>query len=184
MLFEQAHQWLGWPSPERILNPQGAGARASWEFAKRKINDSLKQKFPQLQVETGVLVLNSDSADTTAPLAVVCQFAIGASDEALNKAHRLAWSFSRTSLLVTLEPLRIIAWSCYCDPEQPEQLRRVCELATPPGFKPSGTPEQRNVRDLLHWVSLITGHIQRQRSPTARTRRLRTLQLISHDRLS
>ncbi len=163
MLLEQAHQWLGWPSPERILDPQGAGARASWEFAKRKINDSLKQKFPQLQIETGILVLNSDSADTTAPLAVVCQFASGASDEELNEAHRLAWSFSRTSLLVTLEPHRIIAWTCYCDPDQPEQLRRVCELPTPPGFKPSGTPEQRGVRDLLHWVSLITGHIQRQR---------------------
>lgn len=133
------------------------------EFAKRKINDSLKQKFPQLRVETGILVLNSDSADTTAPLAVVCQFAIGASNEVLNEAHRLAWSFSRTSLLVTLEPHRIIAWTCYCDPNQPEQMRRVCELPTPPGFKPSGTPEQCEVRDLLHWVSLITGHIQQQR---------------------
>ena len=163
MLLEQAHRWLGWPTPERIFDPQGAGARATWEFAKRKINDSLKQTFPQLKVETGILVLNSDSADTTAPLAVVCQFANGASDKVLNEAHRLAWSFSRTSLLVTLEPHRIIAWTCYCDPNQPEALRRVCELPTPPGFKPSGSPEQRNVRDLLHWVSLITGHIQRQR---------------------
>src|SRR5690606_36041587 len=100
-----------------------------------------------------ILVPNSNVDDTTAPLAVVCQFTRAASDEALNEAHRLAWSFSRTSLLVTLEPHRIIAWTCYCDPEQPEQLRRVCELSTPPGFMTSGTPEQRHVRDLLHWVS-------------------------------
>ena len=163
MLLEQAHKWLGWPSPERVFDPQGAGTKATLEFAKRKISDSLNQKFPQLRIETGILALNSDSADTTSPLAVVVQFASGANDAALNEAHRLAWSFSRTSLLVTLEPHRIIAWTCYCDPNQPEQLRKICELPTPPGFKPSGTPEQRNVRDLLHWVSLITGHIQRQR---------------------
>lgn len=163
MLLDQAHQWLGWPSPERILDPQGAGARATWEFAKRKIRDSLKQKFPGIQVETGILVLNSDATETSAPLAVVCQFPAGASDEALNEAHRLAWSSSRTSLLVTLEPRRIIAWTCHCDPNQSEQMRKVCELPTPPGFTSSGDQEQRHVRDLLHWVSLITGHIQQQR---------------------
>src|SRR5687767_10782929 len=149
MLLEQAHEWLGWPTPERILDPQGGGAKATLDFANRKINNSLKQRFPQLHVETGVLVLNADSADTTAPFAVVCQFASGASDEELNEAHRLAWSFSRTALLVTLEPHRIIAWSCECDPNQPEELRRVCELPTTPGFKPSDASEQRTVRDLL-----------------------------------
>lgn len=163
MLLERAHQWLGWPQPERILDPPGEGARAYSAFAKRKIEETLKRTFPSLVVETGILVLDPYSAETSAPLAVICQFPRGASSPQLDEAHRLAWNFSRTSLLVTLEPHQLIAWSCYRDPRQPENLRRVCELPTAEDFLPSGTPEQENVRSLLHWVSLITGNIRRQR---------------------
>lgn len=163
MLLETAHEWLGWPQPQHIVEPPGAGARVYAEFAQRKIEQTLQRKFPRLSVETGVLAPNPLSADTVAPLAVVCQFPNGARLEELNEAHRLAWCFSRTSLLITLEPQRLIAWSCYRDPQQPENLRRVCELPTPGEFTPNGTPEQRTIRDLLHWVSLITGHLQRQR---------------------
>jgi hypothetical protein len=84
------------------------------------------------------------------------------SEPILAEAHRLAWSFSRTTLLVTLEPHRLIAWSCCIDPDQPVEQRQVCELPTPARFRPTGSPEQRTVRELLHWVSLITGHYQRQ----------------------
>ena len=73
--------------------------------------------------------------------------------------HRLAWNLSRTALLVTLEPHRLIAWTCYQDPTQGDS-RRVCELPTPDGFTASGSQQQRQVRDLLHWVNLITHRAQ------------------------
>jgi methylase of polypeptide subunit release factors len=162
MRLDHAHDWLGWPNPGQILDPEGAGAKVYADFAKQKIGAALKRKYPQLIVETGILAPDPNSASTEAPLAVVCQFPNGARPEELKETHRLAWNFSRTALLVTLEPHRLIAWTCYQDPGQPEEMRRVCELPTAPDFKPTGTPEQRSVRDLLHWVSLITGHILRQ----------------------
>lgn len=162
MLLDRAHEWLGWPDPGQILEPEGAGAKVYGDFAKQKIGDALKRAFPSLQVDTGILVPDSHSANSVAPLAVVCQFPNGARTEQLQETHRLAWNFSRTALLVTLEPHRLVAWTCYQDPQQPEAKRRVCELPTAPDFLPTGTREQRSVRDLLHWVSLITGHFLRQ----------------------
>jgi len=163
MLLDRAHDWLGWPDPKQVFEPEGAGAKVYADFAKQKIGEALKRAFPQLVVETGILAPDPNSATTETPLAVVCQFPNGARPEELQETHRLAWNFSRTALLITLEPHRLTAWTCYQDPGQPEDVRRVCELPTPPDFSPTGTPEQRSVRDLLHWVSLITGHIFRQR---------------------
>lgn len=162
MLLDEAHEWLGWPKPQDILKPPGAGPKVYQEFAERKLEAALKREFPQLSIRTGVLAANPHSADSTAPLAVVCEFPRGASGSVLEEAHSLAWSFSRTALLVTLEPHRLIAWSCNVDPNQPVEQRKVCELPTPVGFELTGSPAQQSVRNLLHWVSLITGSFQRQ----------------------
>ncbi|HKI31437.1 MAG TPA: N-6 DNA methylase [Gemmataceae bacterium] len=162
MLLDDAHEWLGWPRPQDILDPPGEGAKVYQDFARRKLEAALKRESPQLVLRTGVLAANPHAADSSAPLAVVCDFQRGATDRVLDEAHRLAWSLSRTALLVTLEPHRLIAWSCYIDPNQPSEQRQLCVLPTPNGFSPTGSPEQRSVRDLLHWVSLITGHFQRQ----------------------
>ena len=56
-----------------------------------------------------------------------------------------------------------MAWSCHQDPNQSEDLRRLCDLETPDGASLGATPEQRQIRELLHWVSLITGNFLRQR---------------------
>ncbi len=102
MLLDEAHEWLGWPRSQEILEPSRAGPRVYQEFAKRKLEAALKREFPHLPMRTGVLAVNPHSADSTAPLAVVCEFLNGANDRILDEAHRLAWSFSRTALLVTL----------------------------------------------------------------------------------
>lgn len=162
MLLEEAHKWLGWPTPQDILKPPGEGPKVYQEFAQRKLEAALKRESPQLAIRTGILAANPHSADSTAPLAVVCEFQNGANDRVLAEAHRLAWSFSRTALLVTLEPHRLIAWSCHIDPKQSTEQRQLCALPTPDGLSPTGSLEQRRVRDLLHWVSLITGHFQRK----------------------
>ena len=163
MLLEQVSDWLGWPQPQFILAPASVAATVSADSVKQKIGQPLRREFPGLVIETGILTSDPLSASTAAPLAVICQFPRGARPEALREAHRLAWNFSRTALLVTLEPHRLMAWSCFQDPGQTEDLRRVCELTTPDGALPRGTREQWQVRELLHWVSLVTGSFLRQR---------------------
>jgi len=162
MLHADIYNWLGWPDPEQVFTPSGAGAKVYAEFAEKKFAGALNQTHPGVKVRVGVIAAdpNSDSSET--PLALVCEFPRAVSDEVLDLTHKLAWNFSRTALLITLEPHQLIAWSCYQNPTQ-QELRRVCELPTPGGFKPTGTPQQRVVRDLLHWVNLITHRAQQER---------------------
>ncbi|HXD00380.1 MAG TPA: N-6 DNA methylase [Verrucomicrobiae bacterium] len=162
MLLDDAHASLGWPHPEQVFNPDGSGASVYATFAKQKIGEALRRRFPDLQVETGVLAADPNSDSTEAPIAVVCQFPSGAREDVLDEAHRLAWNFSRTALLITLEPHRLIAWSCCQSPNEPLAQRLVCELPTSQGASLTGTAEQRSVRDLLHWVSLITGNLLKE----------------------
>ena len=159
MSYKNVHHWLGWPAPEEAFGPSGAGAKIFVDFAKKKIQSALDVYHPGITIEAGVIAPDPYSATSEVPLALVCEFPRAASDEALDLVHKLAWNLSRTALLITLEPHRLIAWSCFQDPTQGTE-RRVCELATPDGFKASGTPEQQKVRDLLHWVNLITHRAQ------------------------
>lgn len=159
MSYKSVHHWLGWPAPEEAFGPAGAGAKVFADFAKKKIQSALNVYHPGVTVEAGVIAPDPYSASSDAPLALVCEFPRAASDDVLDLVHKLAWNLSRTALLITLEPHRLIAWSCFQDPTQGAE-RRVCELLTPEGFKASGTPGQRQVRDLLHWVNLITHRAQ------------------------
>lgn len=158
MLYDDVHNWLGWPDPEQVFEPSGAGAKVYAEFARKKIQGAMEIAHRGVKVKVGVIAADPNSDSSEAPLALVCEFPHAASDEVLDLVHRLAWNFSRTALLITLEPHRLIAWSCYQDPTQQER-RRVCTLPTPDGFKATGT-QQHEVRDLLHWVNLITHRAQ------------------------
>lgn len=162
MLYDSIHTWLGWPDPKQTFEPSGEGAKAFAEFAQKKIQGALGFAHPGAKVEVGVIAANPNSDSSEAPLALVCEFPRAAGDDVLDLVHKLAWNLSRTALLITLEPHQLIAWSCYQDPTQGAQ-RRVCELPQVDGFKPTGTPEQCKVRDLLHWVNLITHRAQHER---------------------
>ncbi|MFA6546763.1 MAG: hypothetical protein WCS99_20265, partial [Limisphaerales bacterium] len=159
MLYDDIHSWLGWPSPEQAFTPEGAGAKVYAEFANKKLVGALRQSHPEVKIRVGLIAADPNSDSTEAPLALVCEFPRAASDGVLDLVHRLAWNLSRTALLITLEPHRLIAWSCHQDPTKGDQ-RRVCELPEVAGFKPTGSLEQRRVRDLLHWVNLITNRAQ------------------------
>lgn len=160
MLLENAAEWLGWPAADQILDPDGEGARACLRLAKLKIGALLQRQY-NVNVETGILVPDPKGDSTAAPLAVVCQFDTSVDDEVLDETHRLAWNFSRTAVLVTLEPNRILAWSCLQDPTQSESMRRVCEFSQNSDAD-SDSSDQKRIRELLHWVSLATGHLQKQ----------------------
>jgi hypothetical protein len=152
--------WLGWPDPGQVLNPDGEGARACLRLAQLKIGGTLRRQH-NVNVEIGILTPDPRGDSTAAPLAVVCQFSTAVSDEVLDEAHRLAWNFSRSAVLVTLEPNRLLAWSCLQDPNQGESMRRVCELSEQVDMAPDSSDQER-IRELLHWVSLATGHLQKQ----------------------
>ena len=111
MLLDAACDWLGWPQPQFVLDPKGEGAAVCANAARQKIGEPLKRAYPGLVVHTGILASDPNAAGTTAPLAVICEFPSGAQPEALREAHRLAWNFARTALLITLEPYRLMAWS-------------------------------------------------------------------------
>jgi hypothetical protein len=159
MLYADIHGWLGWPGPEEAFHPSGAGAHVYAEFARKKIQGAMRIAHPGVEVNVGIIAADPNSDSTEAPLAVICEFPRAASDEVLDLAHKLAWNFSRTALLITLDPQQIIAWSCYQDPTKGKQ-RRVCELPTADGLPGTDTPQQRGLRDLLHWVNLITHRAQ------------------------
>lgn len=164
MLYDDIHSWLGWPGPEQAFTPPGAGAKVYADFAQKKLQRAMEVEHRGVEVKVGVLAADPNSDSTEAPLALVCEFPRAASDDVLDLVHRLAWNLSRTALLITLEPHRLIAWSCHQDPTRGDS-RRVCELPTPGGFKATaGTQQQREVRDLLHWVNLIT-HRAQQKHP-------------------
>lgn len=160
MLYADVHNWLGWPDPDEAFVPSGEGARVYAEFAEKKIQGAMRIAHPGVEVKVGVIAADPNSDSSEAPLALLCEFPRAAQDEVLDLAHKLAWNFSRTALLVTLEPQRIVAWSCYQDPSQPADKRRLHELPTPNGFRRDGTQQQQELRDLLHWVNLITHRAQ------------------------
>lgn len=162
MLLDQACNYFGWPSARVVLHPSGKGAAVCVESADRRIGGPLKRRFPGLSVEVGILSSTPDSAATVWPQAIVCQFRSGASTEAIQEAHRLAWNFSGSAVLIALEPHRLTAWSCYQDPGQPEESRQICELLGNVAPSADSGDVQHHVRQMLHWVSLITGEIIRR----------------------
>lgn len=161
MSYDRFQQWLGWPDRNQAFDPSGAGANAFVEFAQKKIQIALDSEHRGTAVKVGVIAADPNSDSSEAPLALLCEFPRAASESVLDLVHKLAWNLSRTALLITLEPHRLIAWSCYQDPTQGDQ-RRVCELPDVEGFYATGSPEQRQVRDLLHWVNLITSRAQQE----------------------
>ncbi len=158
MLYDKAQEWLGWPGRDQAFDPEGGSPAMTAEFAKKKIGGALQLAHPGVEVNVGILAPNSRADNSEAPLALVCEFPRGASDAELALAHRLAWNFSRTTLLITLEPSRLIAWSCLQNPQQAESLRKVVEVN-----EATAESDQDEIRSLLHWIGLVTNQIQQER---------------------
>src|SRR4051812_19969492 len=162
MSLQAAHDLLGWPEPDQILNPPGAGPSVVAQLAKHKLQRALR-RFPGCsRAKVGLLTPDPEAKTSEAPLAVVVEFARPASAEALREAHRLAWNFSRAPLLVTVDPVVIRSWSC-CEPPSPKgQLFSRSEipdarLDIPPQPSPSSAAAHA-----LSWLSLLSGEFFRE----------------------
>ncbi len=100
-----AREKLGWPEPDEIFVPKGVASRLTAELADQKIGRALRALSGDSSIRLGVLSSNPDS--TEAPLAIICQFSRPASAQVLLETQRLCWNFSRSLLLLTVEPTLI-----------------------------------------------------------------------------
>lgn len=88
MSLKLAHERLGWPSPEEIRNPSGEGGRIFAELVEAKIQRAIALLPGSPNVKIGVLLRNSKTTVTEAPLAVVAEFKGKASDATLRELQR------------------------------------------------------------------------------------------------
>jgi Type I restriction-modification system methyltransferase subunit len=167
MLLDQATEKLGWPDRRDVMKPSGEGNRVLAELAQEKIGLPLKREGAQ--VEVGILSPSPSGTDTEAPLAIVCEFSKRPSDRLYALAHRLAWNFSRTRLLITAERDRLLAWTCCKPPTVDLKDKLAFNDSSAFGGEKSIPTLSQTATNALHWVNLITGEFFRQRANQFRT---------------
>ena len=156
-LLELTHERLGWPSRRDIMEPKGAGPGVIADLAKRKLETAIGRLDGAAGVKVGVLASNPSSNRTEDPLAIVCDFAGTISDGTLRETLRLGWSFSRSPMLITVEPSVLRAWTCWKRPVKAGEgvgKLRVEELRSDL-FDGASLSEQ--AARALHWVELASG---------------------------
>jgi N-6 DNA Methylase len=168
MSLNIAHEKLGWPSPEDIRNPSGEGVQIFARLARTKIATTISRLPNASDVKVGVLSRNPQSTVTEAPLAVVAEFNREPGDQTLSLLHRLAWNFSHTPTVVTVEPTLLRVWTC-CEPPEPQSARPISdyivqELSTAELAKTSPSDITTRAAQVLHWVNLVSGQFFRERA--------------------
>lgn len=166
MILDLAHKKFGWPSREAVLSPTGAGPSVYASLVQAKLGRALARRSDSEGVKVGILAADPAADATEAPLAVVCEFDTMASDAAIEEAHRLAWNFCRSPLLLTLEPHLIRAWSS-CEPPRRDTDARplsteITELRLDPQKPVDFASEAARS---LSWVSLASGQLFRDFAP-------------------
>lgn len=156
-LLNKIHEELKWPAASEIMQPSGAGPRMLAELVQRKLQIPLSRIERGLRVHAGILPRNSNEDETIAPIAIVCEFNKPVSASTIREAHRLAWNFSHSPMLVTLEPHQIRAWSCYEKPSfsQDESFDFEIDEVRSEISNEVSLADQATIA--LHWIELITG---------------------------
>lgn len=154
-LLELTHKRLGWPAKREIMRPKGAGPGVIAGLARRKLETAIRREG--VEVNVGVLATNPRSTRTEDPLAIVCDFTSQVSEKVLRETLRLAWSFSRSAMLVTVEPSVVKVWTCWRRPlEDDEDLSKLCvEQVKEDLFREWSLSVQ--AARTLQWVELVSG---------------------------
>lgn len=128
------------------------------DLANRKIGNAIRQRGDVDAVEVGVLARDPDDNKTDAPLAVVCDFASPVSPGVLKATRKLAWNFTRSPLLITVEPTRLRAWTC-CEPpaDDTSLLPDPAEIEEVGGDLSIDTSLAQQAARSLHWIELVSG---------------------------
>jgi hypothetical protein len=162
MSLDVAHRRLGWPSPEEIRNPPGEGARILAELAQAKIKRAISLYTDTPPERVGVLLRNPQTAITEAPLGIVAEFDGKATNPTLRELHRLAWNFSHSPTIITIEPDLMRVWTC-CEPPNKDRALDsyvVHELSTTHLDDPHSDLTSQATQ-VLHWVNLVSGQFFR-----------------------
>jgi hypothetical protein len=153
-------QALDWPETSEVLEPTGAGPATFVELANSKIGRALERLAPDQQCRIGVLSTSSTNDATEAPLALVVEFVSKASDAFLQELHRLAWNFSHSPALITIEPHLLRVWSCCEAPDRDAPVERhlVHQVEASELVKSPTGELQASAARSLHWLNLVSGH--------------------------
>lgn len=160
------HHSLGWPTPSDVTNPKGAGASVFSALAREKIGRSLSQFHDGKSAIIGVLMADSGAATSEPPLALVVDFQQSASDYTLSELHRIAWNFSHSPTLITIEPGLLRVWTC-C--EAPDRTKHIDSYLVHKISSSDLEVEKNLVLEnlaarSLHWINLISGQFFSQHS--------------------
>ncbi len=162
--LESTHEFLGWPAPREITDPQGAGAGVCASLVRDKIGRALIRFSDAQNAKLGILVPDSHSVSTQTPIAVIANFDRLVSERTLRELQRLCWNFSHTPTLITFEPGLLRVWTC-CESPDPDRpldqfvIHRVSSDELDPTH--SLTLENLGAR-ALHWVNLVSGEFFQQ----------------------
>ncbi len=162
MKLDWLHENCHWPNAASILSPAGAGPRIITRQAREKLGGALSQVAGGDEVACGILTPNPNSAATEAPVAIVCEFPRSVSEETLREAQWLAWNFSKSPTLITIQPHIIRMWSCCQPPKTSEDgWNPLAELLPLRLELDEGlSPSDQAVRS-LEWVRLVNSdHVQ------------------------
>lgn len=162
MLLDAACENLGWPSRDQIFQPKGAGPSVVAGLAERKLGESLRRMWPNLDLRIGVLTADSYADESTPPLAIVCEFNRPVQDESLFlEAQRIGWHLCRSRALLTIEPHLLRSWTCCEPPLKPDKeglfspSPEISEARLQ--FDPtSASFVSEQAADALHWLELIS----------------------------
>lgn len=157
--LDKLHVALGWPMPEEVTHPKGAGASVISALAREKIGRSLARFEDGQTAIVGVLLADSRAIATELPLALVVDFQQSASEETLRELHRISWNFSHSPTLITIEPGLLRVWTC-CEAPDPSRpidkylVHQISELDIAEAH--TNLLENRAAR-ALHWINLVSG---------------------------
>ena len=135
-------------------------------LARDKIGRALGAFKDSRDAIVGILTTDPSAADTEPPLAVVVEFKRQVSEETLRQLQRLAWNFSHSPALITVEPSLLRVWTC-C--EAPNPQRKIEEYvvhqleASDFASKDRSALERLAMRS-LHWLNLASGDFFKQRA--------------------
>ncbi len=163
MILDRTHVSLGWPRTKEILQPPGSGPSVYARLAREKLGRPLARLVDAGNVQVGVLAAAPRADATEAPIALVCEFNKPVTPQTLVETHRLAWSFCRSPLLITLDPHAIRSWTC-CEPPRRGDLPGVLEAELPEAkieVGPDGSIPRQAIES-LGWLDLVSGEFYRR----------------------
>lgn len=157
--LDRTHEFLGWPTPNAVTHPAGAGAGVFASLVRNKIGRTLQRLCDGDEIRVGVLMANPDAPTSEPPLAIVAEFQGSPNDDGLRELQRLCWNFSHVPTLITIEPSQLRVWSCCEAPDRNRALEDYLVLRLGADDLPADRSKvlELQAARALHWINLVSG---------------------------